>query len=81
LQSHPSIHAIEQTAFFAILLFRPLDDGIGALGIVGAKTRFDEEIPVDRGAASGKQHERQYGKERLRGNTKNPPCRNKGGGA
>jgi len=45
------------------------------------KTRFDEEIPVDRGAASGKQHERQHGKERLGENKKAPPCRNKGGGA
>ncbi len=81
MKGHPSIHAIEHPAFFAILIFSPLDNGIGAFGVVGAKTRFDEEIPIDRGAASGKQYERHQSKERLDGNKKAPPCRNKGGGA
>jgi hypothetical protein len=57
LESHPTIHPIENKAFFAIFLFGPLDNNIGTLGVVGAKTRFDEEIPIDRGAASGEQHE------------------------
>ncbi|MCG3774969.1 MAG: hypothetical protein JW395_1796 [Nitrospira sp.] len=81
LKEHPSIHSIEHQAFFAVLLFSPLDDGVGAFGIVGAQACVDEEISVDRGAATGKQHERQRRKKSLGGNNNAPPCRKTGGGA